>query len=152
MFTKIDLRWGYNNIRIKEGDKWKAVFLMLEDVFELMVIFFGLTNSPATFQAIINDLLRDIIEAGDITVFIDNVMIEMETKEEHNKIVKKVLRRIVKNDLFVKPEKCVWNVREVGFLGVIIGLDRVKIEEEKIQGVVDWPVLRSIKDIQKFLE
>ena len=152
MFTKIDLRWGYNNIRIKEGDKWKAVFLMLEDVFELMVIFFGLTNSPATFQTIINDLFRDIIEAGDITVFIDNVMIEMETKEGHNKIVKEVLRRIVKNDLFVKPEKCVWNVREVGFLGVIIGLDRVKIEEEKIQGVVDWPVLRSIKDIQKFLE
>ena len=132
MFTKIDLRWGYNNIRIKEGDKWKAVFLMLKDVFELMVIFFGLTNSPATFQAIINDLLRDIIEAGDITVFIDNVMIGMETKEGHNKIVKEVLRRIVKNDLFVKPEKCVWNVREVGFLGVIIGLDRVKIEEEKI--------------------
>jgi len=132
VFTKIDLRWGYNNIRIKEGDKWKAVFLMLKDVFELMVIFFGLTNSPATFQAIINDLLRDIIEAGDITVFIDNVMIGMETKEGHNKIVKEVLRRIVKNDLFVKPEKCVWNVREVGFLGVIIGLDRVKIEEEKI--------------------
>ncbi len=62
---------------------------MPESIFELMVIFFGLTNSPATFQAIINDLLRDIIEAGDITVFIDNVMIEMETKEGHNKIVKK---------------------------------------------------------------
>ena len=139
-------------MRIKKRDEWKIAFLILESTYELMVMFFELTNSPATFQTIINDLFRDIIEAGDITVFIDNVMIEMETKEGHNKIVKEVLRRIVKNDLFVKPEKCVWNVREVGFLGVIIGLDRVKIEEEKIQGVVDWPVLRSIKDIQKFLE
>ena len=75
MFIKIDLRQKYNNMIIKKGDKWKAAFSMLEGVFELMVMLFGLMNSPATFQAIINDLLRNMIEAGDMAVFIDDVMV-----------------------------------------------------------------------------
>ena len=66
--------------------------------------------------------------------------------------MEKVLRKMAENDLFVKPEKCVWNIREVGFLEVIIGLDGIKIKKEKIQRVVDWLVLRSVKNMQKFLE
>ena len=71
MFMKIDLRWEYNNVRIKEGDKWKMVFSTLEGTFELTVMLFGLTNSPETFQEIMNDLLKNIIEIGDIVVLID---------------------------------------------------------------------------------
>ena len=74
-FIKIDLRQKYNNMRIKKGDKWKAAFAMIEGVFELMVMLFGLMNLPATFQAIINDLLRNMIEAGDVTAFMDDVMV-----------------------------------------------------------------------------
>ena len=85
----------------------------------------------------INDLLRDIIEAGDIVVFIDNVMVETKTKEGHNNIVEEVLRRMVENDLFMKSEKYVQKVREVGFLEVVIGLDRVKIKKKKVQEIVD---------------
>ena len=124
---------------------------MSKSTFEPIVMFFGLTNSLVTFQAIINDLLRDIIEAGDIVVFIDNVMVGTETEEGHDDIVKEVLRRIVKNNLFVKLEKYIWKVKEVRFLEVVIGPDRVKIEKEKVQRVVDWLVLRSVKDVQKFL-
>jgi len=116
-----------------------------------MVIFFGLTNSPATFQVMMNDLLRDMIEKKGVAVFIDDVMIGTKTEEEHNEIVEEVLRRMEENDLFVKPEKCVWKVREVGFLGVVIGSDRVRMEKEKVQEVVDWPVPKSVKDVQKFL-
>ena len=123
MFTKIDLRWGYNNVRIKERNEWKAVFSMLEGSFEPTVMFFGLTNSPVTFQAMMNDLLRDLVVEEKIVVFIDNMMIVTEIEEGHDKIVKEVLRRLEENNLFVKPEKCVWKVREVGFLGVIIGED-----------------------------
>jgi len=94
-----------------------------------------------------NDLLRDIIEAEDIAVFIDNMMVGTETEKEHNDIVEKVLRRIAENDLFMKPEKCVWKIREIGFFGVVIKLDGVKMEKEKVQGVVDWLVLKSIKDM-----
>jgi len=74
LFTKIDLRWGYNNIRIKEGDEWKAVFTTPEGSFEPTVMFFGLTNSPATFQAMINELLRDLINTRKVAVFIDDVI------------------------------------------------------------------------------
>ena len=151
VFTKMDLRWGYNNVRIKEGDEWKVVFLTSEGSFEPMVMFFGLTNSPAMFQAMMNDLLRDLVVEEKVAVFIDDVMIAMETEEGHDEIVEEVLRRLEENDLFVKPEKCVWKVKEVGFLGVIIGEDRVRMEKKKVQRVIEWPVPRSVKDVQKFL-
>ena len=94
-----------------------------------------------------NNLLRDIIEVGDVAAFIDDVMVGTETKKRHNDIVKEVLRKMVENDLFVKLEKYMWKVREVEFLEVIMEPDSVKIEKEKVQGAVDWPVPRSVKDM-----
>ena len=85
-------------MRIKKGDEWKAAFLMPKSAFELMVMFFRLTNLLATFQAMINDLLKDMIEAGDVAAFIDNVIVETETEEEHDDIVEEVLRRMGEND------------------------------------------------------
>jgi len=137
VFTKMDLQWGYNNVRIKEGDECKAAFSMPEGSFEPMVMFFGLTNSPATFQAMMNDLLRDLVVEEKVAVFIDDVMVATETEEGHDEIVEEVLRRLEENDLFVKLEKCVWKIREVGFLEVIIGEDRVRMEKEKVQRVVE---------------
>jgi len=148
---KMDLQWGYNNVRIKEGDKWKAAFSMPERSFEPTVMFFGLTNSPATFQAMMNDLLRDLVVEEKVAVFIDDVMIATETEEGHDEIVEEVLRWLEENDLFVKPEKCVWKVREVEFLRVIIGKDGVRMEKKKVQEVIEWPVPKSVKDVQKFL-
>ena len=84
-----------------------------------------------------NDLLRDLVVKEKVAVFIDNMMIATEKEKEHDKIVKEVLRRLEENDLFVKPKKYVWKVREVGFLGVIIEEDRVRMEKEKVQGVVE---------------
>ena len=107
VFMKMDLRWGYNNIRIKEGAEWKPVFSMPKESFEPTVMFFGLTNSPATFQAMMNDLLRDLVVEEKVAVFIDDVMVAIETEEGHDKIVEEVLRRLEENDLFVKLEKCV---------------------------------------------
>jgi len=106
-----------------------------------------LTNSPAMFQIIINDLIRDMIEVGDVVAFIDDIMVGMETKERYNKIVEEVLRRMAENHLFVKPEKYMWKVREVGFLGIIIGPDGMRMEKKKVQRVVDWLVPRSVKDV-----
>ena len=107
VFMKMDLRWGCNNVRIKEGDEWKAAFLMLEGSFEPMVMFFGLTNSLAMFQTMMNDLLRDLVVEEKVAVFIDDMMIAMETKKGHDEIVKELLRRLEENDLFVKLKKCV---------------------------------------------
>jgi len=98
-----------------------------------------------------NDLLRDLVVEEKVAVFIDNVMVVTEMKEGHDEIVEEVLKRLEENNLFVKPEKYVWKVREIGFLGVIIEENRVRMEKEKVQGVIEWLVLRSVKDAQKFL-
>jgi len=75
-----------------------------------------------------------------------------ETKEEHNKIVEKVLKRLEENDLYIKPEKCVWKVRKIGFLEVVIGSNRIEIEKEKVNRVLSWPEPKNVKDVRKFLD
>ena len=151
VFTKMGLRWGYNNVRIREGDEWKAMFTMPEGLFEPTVMFFGLTNSPATFQAMMNELLRDLINTEKVATFIDDVIVGIETEEGHDDIVTEVIKRLEENNLYVKLEKCKWKVRKVEFLRVIIGPDGIKMEEEKIKGVVEWPTPKCVKDVQKFL-
>ena len=106
MFTKLDLRWEYNNIRIKERDEWKATFTMHIGAYKPTVMYFGLTNSPATFQTMMNDLFCDLINQEDTATFIDDILVTTDTEEEHDKLVEKVLKRLEENNLFVKPEKC----------------------------------------------
>jgi len=151
VFTKMDLRWGYNNVWIKEGDEWKVAFTIPEESFKPTVMFFRLTNSPVTFQAMMNELLRDLINMGKVAAFIDNVIVGTETEEGHDKIVAEIIKRLEENDLYVKLEKCKWKVREVGFLRVVIGPEGIKMEEEKVKGVLDWLTLKCVKDVQKFL-
>jgi len=99
----------------------------------------------------INELLRDLINTGKVVVFIDDVIIEIESKEGHDELVAEVIKRLEENNLYMKLEKCKWKVREVGFLGVVIGTDGIKMEEEKMKGVLDWPTPKCVKDVQKFL-
>jgi len=149
VFTKMDLRWEYNNVRIKEKDEWKVAFTTLEGSFKPTVMFFGLTNSPAMFQAMMNELLRDLINTGKMVAFIDDVIIGTEGEEGHDELVAEVIKRLEENDLYVKLEKYKWKVRKVGFLGVIIGLEGIKME--KVKGVLEWPTPECVKDVQKFL-
>jgi len=114
-------------------------------------MFFGLTNLLATFQAIMNDILRDLINTGEVAAFMDNVLVRTEKEEKHNKIVKEVLKRMKENDLYVKLEKCVWKVREIDFLGLVMGSGEIKIQEEKVARVLEWPRPKMVKEVQKFL-
>jgi len=120
--------------------------------FEPTVMFFGMMNSPATFQAIMNEILRDLINEGKIAIFVDDMLVGTETEEEHDKIVKEILRRLEENNLYIKPEKCVWKVRKIGFLGVVIGPNGIEMEEEKMDGVLSWPQPKNMKDVRKFLD
>jgi len=120
VFTKIDLRWRYNNVWIKEGDKWKAAFTIHLGVYKPIVMFFGLTNLLATFQAMMNDILRDLIDTGDVAAFIDDMLVGAEDKKKHDEIVEEVLKRMEESDLYIKPEKCVWKVKEIDFLGLVM--------------------------------
>ena len=127
------------------------VFTTPEGLFEPTVMFFSLTNSPATFQAMMNELLRDLINTGKVAAFIDDVIVRTESEEGHNELVEEVIKRLEENNLYVKPEKCKWKVREVGFPGMVIGPEGIKMEEEKVKGVLEWLTPTCIKDIQKFL-
>ena len=118
---------------------------------EPIVMFFGLTNSSATFQTIINKISHDLINTGKVASFINNIIIGTEGEEGHDELVEEVVRKLAEDNLYVKPEKCKWKAREIGFLGVVIELERIKMEEKKMKGVLDWPTLKRVKDIQKFL-
>ena len=119
--------------------------------FKPTVMFFGLTNLPVTFQAMMNKLLRDLINMGKVAAFIDDMIVGTEDEKGHDELVAEIIKRLEENDLYVKLEKCKWKVREVGFLRVVIGPDRIKIEEEKVKGILDWLTPKCVKDVQMFL-
>ena len=147
----MDLRWGYNNIQIKERDEWKVAFTIPEGLFEPTVMFFGLMNSPATFQTIINEILWDLINTGKVASFINDVIVRTEEEERYDEVIEEVVKRLAENNLYIKSEKCKWKVKEVGFLGVVIKLEGIKIEKEKVKSILDWPTPQEVKDVQKFL-
>ena len=132
----MDLQWGFNNIRIKEEDEWKEVFTTYIGLFELTVMFFGMINSPAIFQVMINEILRDLVNKDKVAIFINDILVRTETEKRHNEIMEEVLRRLEENNLYMKPEKCMWKVRKIGFLRVVIGPNRIEIEKEKVDEVL----------------
>ena len=107
------------------------------EAYEPTVMYFGLTNSPTTFQTMMNNLFRDLINQEDIATFINDILVATETEKGHNKLVEEVLKRLEENNLFVKPEKCKWKVREVEFLGVVISPKGVETQQEKVKRVLN---------------
>jgi len=127
--------------------KFVTAFIIYMGSFELTVIFFGMTNSPAIFQAMMNKILRDMINEGKVAAFVDNVLVGTETEEEHNEIIEEVLKRLEENNLYIKLEKYMWKVQKVRFLGVVIRSNGIKIEKEKVNRVLSWPKPKNVKDI-----
>src|SRR3954453_22726762 len=144
-FMKLDIRWGYNNVRIKEGDEWKAAFRTNRGLFEPLVMFFRLTKSPTTFQNMMNDLLRDLVDKGKVIVYIDDIMIFTVMIEEHHRIVREVLQVLKDNQLFLKAKKCTFEALEVEYLGLLVSKGQVHMDLIRAKGVVDWLKLRTRK-------
>ena len=152
-FTKLDIRWGYNNIRIKDGDQWKTAFKTNRGLFECMVMFFGLTNSPATFQTMMDALFREEIAAGRVVIYMDDILIitESDNLNDHIKMVTKVLSILQDNDLFLHLEKCHFHKREVEYLSIIVGNGQVKMDPIKVQGITDWPTPTTVRELRSIL-
>ena len=138
-------------MRIKEGDEWKVAFTTHVGLYKPVVMFFGMTNSPITFQGMMNEILRDMINEGKVAAFVDDVLIGTETEKGHNELVEEVLKRLEENDLYVKPEKCTWKVQKVNFLGVVMDEGKIEMEEDKVAGVLNWPIPKTVRDVRKFL-
>jgi len=129
----------------------RGAFTTYVGSFEPTVMFFEITNLPATFQAMMNKILRDLINEKKVIVFVDDVLVGTETEEGHNEIVEEILRRLEENDLYIKLEKCVWKARKIGFLEVIMGPNRIEMVKVKVNGILSWPEPNNVKDIRKFL-
>jgi len=152
LFSKFDIRWGYNNIHIKEGDEYKATFKTSEGLFEPTVMFFGLTNSPATFQTMMDDIFQEEVAQGWLHIYMDDMIIATEDDEIlHELQVNHILDKLEKFDLFLKPKKCKFHQREVEYLGVLIGNGSVKMDPIKVQGISEWPTPLTVKDVRSFL-
>lgn len=146
-FTKLDVRWGYYNIRIKEGDEWKAAFRTNRGLFEPTVMFFGLTNAPATFQAFMNDIFKDLIDDGHVVVYLDDVLIFADSQEHHDDLVRQALAIFRRHKLFLKKEKCQFSTPYLEYLGHIIGQGELKMDGQKVAAVRDWPVPMNLKQL-----
>jgi len=97
-----------------------------------------------------NEIMRDLINEGKVAVFVDNVLVGTDSEKGHDEIVAEVLKRLEENNLYVKPEKCLWKTNKVNFLGVVMGQGKIEIEEEKVEGVLNWPVPKTVRDVRKF--
>ena len=150
LFTKLDLRGAYNLIRIKAGDEWKTAFRTRYGHFEYMVMPFGLTNAPATFQAYINEVLREHLDDFCVA-YLDDILIFSPDKELHVKHVRLVLDKLQAAGLYVKLEKCLFHVLEIDFLGYVLSTTGVSMEHDRVNTIRDWPEPKSVKDVQIFL-
>jgi hypothetical protein len=138
-FTTLDMRWGYNNVHIKERDKWKAAFVTNRGLYKPLVMFFGLTNLPATFQAMMNKLFCDLISTGKVVIYLDNILIFTEDLDEHRKLVRQVLEVFRSNNLSLKIEKCKFEKTQVKYLGLIIRDGETRMDPAKVSAVANWP-------------
>ncbi len=150
IFTKLDLRNAYHLVRIRAGDEWKTAFNTPRGHFEYLVMPFGLSNSPAVFQALVNDVLRDMVDQF-IYVYLDDILIFSSSLQEHVQHVRRVLQRLLENGLFVKAEKCAFHAQSVPFLGFIVSPEGVRMDPDRVKAVVDWPTPDSRKALLRFL-
>jgi len=134
-FTKLDVRWGFNNVRIKPGDEWKAAFRTNRGLFKPLVMFFGMTNSPATFQTMMNDIFWDLIAEGIIVVYLNDILIFTRTEEEHAKAIRRVLQVLQEHKLFLHLEKCEFCKERIEYLGLVISENKVSMDPVKVAGV-----------------
>ena len=150
IFTTLDLKSGYDLIQIKEGEEWKTAFRTCYGIFEYNVMPFGLANAHATFQNMMNEIFRDMIDLG-VVIYLDDIPIHSENEQEHVVLVKQVLEHLQEHQLSIAPDKCEWHRSTVNFLGHIISPVGVEMDLEKIRSVVEWEAPDSVKEVQSFL-
>ncbi len=160
LFTGFDIKWGYNEVLIKDKDWWKVAFITNKGLYKPMVMFFRLTNLPATFQMMMNTIFCDLINKGNVMIYMDDIVIHIgprqgETHKEHIKrhreLVWCVLEWLKTNNLHLNLKKCVFEQEYLNFLGVCIGGGLVQMEQSKVDWVKSWTHPWNVREVQKFL-
>lgn len=147
IFTKFDLRAGYNNVHIKDGDQWKAAFKTKYGVFEPMVMFFGLCNSPATFQAIMDNIFHKEVSEGWLGIYMDDMIIHSNNKTTHLEHTQRVLKKLWDHDLYLNLKKCYFPQQQVEYLGLIILHNHVTMNPVKIEEIKNWKTPETVRQV-----
>lgn len=150
IFTKLDLKGAYNLVRVAPGDEWKTAFRTRYGHFEYLVMPFGLTNAPATFQAFLNDVLRECLDTV-VVIYLDDILIYSVDPKDHVTHVRRVLQLLSDAQLQVNLDKCQFGVTKVEFLGYVISPDGISMDPAKVAAIISWPIPTSVRDIQVFL-
>ena len=152
IFSKMDVRWGFNTLRLRKGNEFKAAFTTHCGMFELTVMFFGLTNLPVTFQRMMDHIFAELIGQGKIIVYMDDILVFSGTLEEHQQMVNKVLEILHKHDLFLKREKCQFEKPSMDFLGMVVGNGELRMDPVKTEAVAKWPTPKNLTEIRSFMQ
>jgi len=150
-FNKLDFIWRYNNVQIKKDNEWKVAFLTNKGLFRPQVMYFGLCNSPGTFQKMMNSIFWELLHEGVLVNYMDDFIIPAKTIKELEEQTIRFLKIAEKHNLCFKQSKCDFNMEEIPILWIVVGKGQVQMEQDKIKVVKEWKTPTKIKEVESFL-